>query len=124
MKRKCTKCLKTKAISQFHKDSKGREGYAARCKTCKNASKSQPSNAPRSVAKSEKVKVLVEEEKTPHRGSKCDLEIFTALFNRFDSHFVLSLSRKGARLQHHGQEKTETWKAGTVEDLMAKVLTF
>ena len=33
----CKGCNQTKALTEFHKESKGRNGLKSRCKVCKNA---------------------------------------------------------------------------------------
>jgi len=128
----CTLCQKSKSISEYHKDTKGTDGFAARCKTCKNASRRQVKvnmvklSIPKTVAKRE-LKEAIKEPKKITQASTVIItrnSIFEELMEKFNAPFTLTVTKQGSRLQVHTKNPDQSWKGDNATQILEKALSF
>lgn len=122
----------------FHSDKSKPSGFACACKTCKNSSRT-PKKTYLNTAKRvdnmlAKAYDFCEGEvsitpvykgiSVPISEEEPSISILTTLSQKFGCHYSLSIQRDGkSRLQIHRPDfKTETYKAMSPEELLAKVL--
>ncbi len=123
----CSKCEESKPIEEFHKDTKGKDGRAARCKTCKNGSRNFKTVETPSKKK-ETIVVPIEEETELLKQVKSAVRsiqeenLLDRLSERFGETFTITVKKDGkACLQVHGSPQT-SYKEKTVTDLLEKVM--
>ena len=174
MHRICSLCEYNKPITQYHADSKGRGGYAARCKDCRNAKRRKrmyPGSSghvlnktfiyesgatkdlvPTSVdlnpfnkklTKSEARRLEIQKQKPTNQvindgldnlygkpfkvkinAGEYDLdEVFASLIVKFNSHFVLSVSKNGKTVMNVHCKPERTFKGLNVRECVEKALS-
>ena len=121
--RTCTKCSKAKPLSEYHNDSKGRDGKAAACKICRNSLKKPTKAMYRHIRTLDGAlnKITSTEEITPDRQFS---NIFEKLSAKYGSHYNISISKVGkCVLTTHGNP-SHSWlgKNWNVEELVSSAL--
>ena len=115
MQKNCYRCKAQKNLSEFHKDSRKKDGVRASCKECLR----KGSDAPRIVPASEFVKVPITKDNDPINDQD---NVFDALSLKLQTHYSISVNERFARLQAHYKGHTRTWRGETVGSVLERVL--
>lgn len=135
----CTKCHANKPLTEYHADSKGRDGRAARCRDCKNGS-NKPLFTQKLVTKDpvllvkepikKTISIPIQEEPLAKVINKqmdayCDsqLEGIPALNKKYTKFKVLSWNETTATFQSFGDPKV-AWTGKTPEEVIQKALQY
>ncbi len=146
MERICTKCKENKPISEYHKDTKGALGYAARCKTCKNGSRKiqtiqapifkqtlvsdQPEAKIVTLTKKKPTKVTIEEEIVIEKPETNKLpkswpineNLLDRLSERFGSCYTITVQKDRKCVMQVHSFPSLAFKAMSPADLLEKVM--
>lgn len=124
--RTCSKCGVQKAMSHYHRDSKGKDNYSARCKVCKNSSR-KPKDAPPSVFSQKKVSEPIEEKtKAPVVKIKIEKEkdLFERLTEKFNAFFTITCNPSGLyTIQIHSTPIKYSSRGSNIEQLIENLLS-
>lgn len=116
----CTKCKKSKSLSEYHKDPKGKFNRSAQCKDCKNKAKSQRSKAPTSNETKKKDKPLPEQSNKVKIAKEYDFSIFNYLLGELGGFYTISVSKNGTEIRKHGNPKV-FYKGKTPQEALSLI---
>lgn len=131
----CRTCEEKKPLSAYRKDSKGRDGISVTCSACKNAKRKKHntivSNAPEKVLSRHTphapIKPLSVEQEAATTHQKTTIkpvstgtieDTLKKISEKYDSHYVISVSKDGKRLLHVQSNPARIYKGNSVEELL------
>lgn len=112
--RVCTKCNEHKTLSCYHKDTKGKDGFSARCISCRNGLRKVSTLSKQESPKKEPERASVDPVKIPVVSEN----ILEALSKKFDATLTVTVRRdQKTYLQIHSSPKM-AYKFLTPEGLL------